>query len=125
VIVRRETVEGTTVLRLSGIVRLGESAKTFTDALSGDLAGGEGPVLLDFAGIDTIDSTGLGEMIGYVQRYEEQGRRMAILNPRDRVLSLLRLTRLDSVIRVYHDESEALASLAPSASSPSRRPGPR
>ncbi len=116
-IVRRETVEGMTVLRLSGIVRLGESAKKFTEALSGDLAAGEGPVLLDFAEIDTIDSTGLGELIGYLQRFEAQGRRMAILNPKNRVLSLLRLTRLDTLIRVYHDEKDAIASLSSSASS--------
>lgn len=124
-IVRRETVEGMTILRLSGIVRLGESAKRFTEALSGDLAAGEGPVLLDFAEIDTIDSTGLGELIGYLQRFEEQGRRMAILNPKNRVLSLLRLTRLDTLIRVYHDEKDAIASLSSSTSSRSSASRPR
>ena len=72
----------------------------------------EGPVLLDFEKIDTLDSTGLGELIGYLQRFEERNRRMAIVMPKDRVVALLKLTRLDTLIRIFPDDQAALEYLA-------------
>ena len=107
----REKKEGVTILRLRGVVRLGESAEHFSEALSEVLETDEGPVLLDFERIDTLDSTGLGELIGYLQRFEERGRRMAILNPKERIVALLRLTRLDTLIRIFTAEDTALAYL--------------
>ena len=101
-----------TILRIQGVVRFGESAQLFSEYLERVLREDEGPVLLDFEKIDTLDSTGLGELIGYLQRFEERKRRMAILRPRDRVMKLLQLTRLDTLIRVFQEESEALAFLA-------------
>jgi anti-sigma B factor antagonist len=98
----------TTIVKLQGVVKLGESASQFSDFLEAVLQDDEGPVLLDFEQIDTLDSTGLGELIGYLQRFEERKRRMAIVRPKDRVVALLRLTRLDTLIRIFPDEDAAL-----------------
>ena len=111
-IIFRERRSGTTILRIQGVVKLGESAKQFSDFLEKVLREDEGPVLLDFEKIDTLDSTGLGELIGYLQRFEEKKRRMAIVRPKDRVVALLRLTRLDTLIRIFPDDDAALAYLA-------------
>lgn len=111
-IIVRERNQKTTVLRIQGVVKLGESAQKFSDYLEKVLEEDSGPVLLDFDRIDTLDSTGLGELIGYLQRFEERNRRMAILRPRDRVMKLLQLTRLDTLIRVFQEEDAALAFLA-------------
>ncbi|MBL8114344.1 MAG: STAS domain-containing protein [Acidobacteria bacterium] len=110
-IIYREKQAETTVLRLAGVVKLGESARQFSDFLDKVLREDQGPVLLDFEQIDTLDSTGLGELIGYLQRFEEQGRRMAIVKPKERIVSLLRLTRLDTLIRLFPDEAAGLAYL--------------
>ncbi len=112
VIIIRERRNGATVLRIQGVVKLGESARQFSEFLSKVLEEDEGPVLLDFEKIDTLDSTGLGELIGYLQRFEERDRRMAIVKPRDRVVALLKLTRLDTLIRIFPDDQAALAYLA-------------
>jgi anti-sigma B factor antagonist len=112
VIILRERCEGTTILRIQGVVKLGESARQFSEFLEKVLEEGEGPVLLDFEKIDTLDSTGLGELIGYLQRFEERDRRMAIVRPKDRVVALLRLTRLDTLIRIFPDDQAALEYLA-------------
>jgi len=55
---------------------------------------------------------GLGELIGYLQRFEERERKMAIVRPKDRVVALLKLTRLDTLIRIFPDDEAALAYLA-------------
>lgn len=111
-IILRERRDGTTVLRIQGVVKLGESARQFSEFLEKVLEEDEGAVLLDFEKIDTLDSTGLGELIGYLQRFEERDRRMAIVRPKDRVVALLKLTRLDTLIRIFPDDEAALAYLA-------------
>ena len=73
---------------------LGDVYKRQSEFLERVLEEDEGPVLLDFEKIDTLDSTGLGELIGYLQRFEERDRRMAIVRPRDRVVALLKLCLL-------------------------------
>ena len=111
-IIFREKRGDTTVLKLQGVVKLGESATQFSEFLEKVLNEDEGPVLLDFERIDTLDSTGLGELIGYLQRFEERQRKMAIVKPKDRIVALLRLTRLDTLIRIFPDEASALDYLA-------------
>jgi anti-sigma B factor antagonist len=111
-IIFREKRGATTVLKLQGVVKLGESASQFSEFLEKVLNEDDGPVLLDFERIDTLDSTGLGELIGYLQRFEERQRKMAIVKPKDRIIALLRLTRLDTLIRIFPDEDSALAYLA-------------
>ncbi len=110
-IIYREKRGAITVLRIQGVVKLGESARQFSDYLEKVLLEDEGPVLLDFEKIDTLDSTGLGELIGYLQRFEEKNRRMAIVRPRDRIVALLKLTRLDTLIRIFPDDDAAVAYL--------------
>ncbi len=110
--IAREKTGDTTIVRLHGVVKLGESAKEFSDFLDRVLLEDKGPVLLDFEGIDTLDSTGLGELIGYLQRFEERNRKMAIIKPKDRVIALLRLTRLDTLIKIFPSEETALQYLA-------------
>ena len=111
-IILRERRERTPVLRPRGVGKRGESARQFSELLEKVLEEDEGPVLLDFEKIDTLDSTGLGELIGYLQRFEERKRKMAIVRPKDRVVALLKLTRLDTLIRIFPDDEAALAYLS-------------
>jgi len=106
------TEEGNvTVVALEGVIRLGESARAFSTYLEELLEEGAETVLLDFTAIDHVDSTGLGELVGYLQRFTEQGRRLALLKPHRRILNLLKLTRLDEVFAIYEDREAALAEL--------------
>jgi anti-sigma B factor antagonist len=111
-IIYREKRGDAVILRIQGVVKLGESARQFSDFLEKILNDDQGPVLLDFEKIDTLDSTGLGELIGYLQRFEEKGRKMAIVRPKERIIALLRLTRLDTLFRIFPEETDALAYLA-------------
>ena len=65
--------------------------------------------MIDLEGIDHVDSTGLGELVGYLQRFEEQGRRMAFINPAKRLRKLFKLTRLDEVVPIYDDRARAIS----------------
>jgi anti-sigma B factor antagonist len=100
-----------TIVVVRGVIKLGESANTFSQFLGKVLAEGSNPVLIDLEGIDHVDSTGLGELVGYLQRFEEQGRRMAFINPARRLRKLFELTRLDEVVPIYDDRARAISEL--------------
>ncbi len=103
--------DGVTVLAIEGVIRVGESAEQFSSRLQSLLSSGSGPVLIDLSAIDYVDSTGLGELVGHLQRFDEAGRRLGLLNPQERILNLLRLTRLDEIFRIFTDRDEAIARL--------------
>ena len=103
--------DGVTVLSIEGVIRVGESAQEFSERLATLLEAGSDPVLLDLSAIDYVDSTGLGELVGHLQRFDEAGRRLALLNPQERILALLRLTRLDEIFRIFAHRDEAIARL--------------
>ncbi len=101
-----------TIVVVRGVIKLGESARTFSGFLREVLDGGGNPVVVDLEGIDHVDSTGLGELVGYLQRFEEQGRKMAFVNPARRLRKLFELTRLDEVFPIYDDRAAAVAALS-------------
>ena len=112
--IERLEENGVTVVAVRGVINFGESARQFSTYLSELLDAGVPSVLVDMSGIDHVDSTGLGELVGYLQRFEKEGRRLALFRPHQRILNLLRLTRLDEIFSIYEDRGEAIEALEPS-----------
>jgi len=108
----RSDDDGVTVIAVRGVINFGESARQVSSYLQELLKSGVPAVLVDMSGIDNVDSTGLGELVGYLQRFEKEGRRMALLRPHRRIMSLLRLTRLDEIFPVYENREEAIEELS-------------
>jgi anti-anti-sigma factor len=114
--IERTEDRGVTVVEVRGVINFGEPAQEFSAYLHDLLAADVPAVLVDLSGIDHVDSTGLGELVGYLQRFEKEGRRLALYRPHPRILSLLRLTRLDQIFSIYEDREEAISALSPSGS---------
>ena len=112
--IERLEEKGVTVVAVRGVINFGESARQFSSYLADLLDSGVQAVIVDMSGIDHVDSTGLGELVGYLQRFEKDGRRLALLRPHRRILNLLRLTRLDEIFSIFEDRSEAIEALQPS-----------
>ena len=110
--IERLEESGVTVVTVRGVINFGESAQEFSSYLHELLDAGVPSVLIDMSGIDNVDSTGLGELVGYLQRFEKEGRRLALYRPHRRILSLLRLTRLDEIFPIFEDRAEAVAALS-------------
>ena len=53
------------------------------------------------SGLEHLDSTAIGVLVGGLKRFEAQGRRFYLVSPRERVASVFRITHLDSVFRVF------------------------
>jgi anti-anti-sigma factor len=108
VIVEKRRIEGMTLLRLEGVIKLGESAEFLTQTLERSLAEETGHVLIDFSSINYIDSTGIGELVGYLGRFREIGRKLILINPSDRIRKLLHVARLDELFSTYDVLEDAL-----------------
>ena len=50
----------------------------------------------------------LGELVGYLSRFKDEGKRMRLVKPNPVVMKLLALTRLDQFFKVCPDEASAL-----------------
>lgn len=60
---------------------------------------GTGPVILDIGGLEQLDATGLAMLLGTARRAELAGCDLLLRNVPPRVSRLLRLTRLNRVLR--------------------------
>ena len=105
---RRDEEAGITVLEVRGTIKLGESAQEFAAELQDIFDKTQGGVLIDVSQIDYLDSTGIGEMVGYLQKFSRASRRVALLRPHKRLESLLKLTRLDTVFPIFWERDEAM-----------------
>jgi anti-sigma B factor antagonist len=108
----KNRVNDVTVLDIQGVIKLGESAREFSGYLEKVLNEESGPVIINFEAINYMDSTGLGELIGYLQKFEGRQRKMALVRPSHRILALLKITGLDSVFKIFDSREGAMAYLA-------------
>ena len=108
-IVEKKHVDSFTILYVEGLIKLGESAEFFSSALETVLKNDSTNVIIDFTKIDYIDSTGIGEMVGYLGKFSTQNRKLILVNPSERIMKLLKLAKLDAVFKIYGSEEEAIS----------------
>lgn len=106
-IVEKRHVDGFTLLVVEGVIKLGESAQFFAQTLDRSLANDDGHVVIDFSRINYIDSTGIGELVGYLGRFKDQRRKLILVNPSERITKLLEVARLDQLFPIYESMEEA------------------
>ena len=100
------------ILDIYGAISLGESKEKFALVMDELLSESGTNVLVNFSGINYVDSTGIGELVGYLNKFVEKNRQLKILKPHERVLKLLQITKLDTMFEIYNDEQQALQSFS-------------
>ena len=106
-IVEKRHLEGFTLLQVEGVIKLGESARFFAQTLERALSDDKGHVIVDFSRINYIDSTGIGELVGYLGRFREFKRELILVNPSARILKLLEVARLAELFPIYESVEAA------------------
>ena len=107
--VQKRAIGEDTILIVEGVVKLGQSARFLDQALKRALAEEVGNVLVDLSGIDYIDSTGIGELVGYLVRFQERKRKLILIKPPERVRRLLQAARVLELFPVSETVEEAVA----------------
>ena len=102
------------VISVQGVIKLGESGKELSNHLKHILETGKDSVLVDLSKVDEVDSTGLGELVGYLQLFWNQGRHLAVMNPTAKIRKLFEFMNLHKVLPIYDDLDQALSSISQS-----------
>ncbi len=109
IVEKRHLEGGITLLNVEGVIKLGESAQFFAQTLDRTLADDKSHVIIDFSRINYIDSTGIGELVGYLGRFRSFQRELVLVNPSERIRKLLHVARLDTLFPTYDSVDAALA----------------
>ncbi len=110
IVEKRQLEGGATLLRVEGVIKLGESARFFAETLRRVLEEERGHVVIDLSRIDMIDSTGIGELVGYLGRFRDVRRELILVNPSDRIRKLLELAHLAELFPTYDTVEDAMES---------------
>lgn len=107
---RERVIDGIAILSVPNGLKgnTEEALKQHLDAL---LRRGFDRILIDLEGVPYLDSSDLGRLIRCHISIRQSGGRVRLCNLSPRVSSLLKMTRLDTVLDTYDTEEEALESL--------------
>jgi anti-anti-sigma factor len=103
-----DRVGSTAILRIAGDVTSGSEGDLMA-GFSEALEGGARAVVLDFSGMEYMNSGGIGLLVTLLVRAQRGGARLLATGLSDHYRQILSLTRLDEAIQVCDDEAAALA----------------
>jgi len=103
-------VDGIEILSLQGKITIGSGDVQLRDLIAQCLSDGKNNILLDMSGVSTIDSSGIGELVGSFTTVTNRGGRLELLHLPGKVTDLLQVTQLITVFEVHDDEAKAVAS---------------
>ena len=98
------------IIKLSGQITIGAGDVKIRELIDQALADGKKYILLDLAGVSTIDSSGIGEMVACYTTVTKQGGQLKLLRLSPKINDILQVTQLITVFDVFDDEAEAVAS---------------
>ncbi len=82
------------------------------DAYTEAAAGGTRAIVLNFAGLEYMNSGGIGLLVTLLIRANRQGQRLVAVGLNEHYRQIFGLTRLDEAISIYDDEAAALAAVS-------------
>jgi anti-sigma B factor antagonist len=99
------------VIELSGRLTIGAGLEVFKQKVFELLESGTNKILLNCAGIDFMDSAGLGEIVNCCTVVSRRGGALKLCCVPPRIMDLLRMTRLTNMLRPYPEEKDGLEAL--------------
>ncbi len=101
---------GVTIVDISGRIVLGGESAAVRDTICELLDEGRKQLLLNLAEVDSIDSVGLGSLVGAVTSVRRQGGDVKLFNLTNKVTDIMQMTKLYTVFEVVKDEEAGVKS---------------
>lgn len=102
--------DGQAVMRLSGRLDI-DTAPRLRKALRRHLEGQDEGLVLDLAGLDYMDTSGLATVIEMQREMEARERRLVLSALQPQVLEVLHMNHMDQAFEMVENESEAVERL--------------
>ena len=104
------SVDAVEVISLQGKITIGAGDSQLREVITNSLNSGKNNLLLDMSGVTTIDSSGIGELVGSYTTVTNRGGKLKLLHLPAKLNELLHVTQLITVFEVYENEQEATGS---------------
>ena len=104
------TVDGVEVISLQGKITIGAGDSQLREVITDAVNKGKNNILLDMSGVTTIDSSGIGELVGSYTTVTNRGGKLKLLHLPAKLNELLHVTQLITVFEVHENEQEAVKS---------------
>lgn len=104
------TVDGVEIIALQGKITIGSGDSQLREVITNALNNSKNSILLDMSGVTTIDSSGIGELVGSYTTVTNRGGKLKLLHLPAKLNELLHVTQLITVFEVYENEQDALKS---------------
>jgi anti-sigma B factor antagonist len=98
-----------TVVDVIGKLTLSESRTQLRDMIHVLSSSGHRKFLLNLAGVEYVDSDGMGELVRCYTTVRQTGGEMKLVQVNKRVADLLQITRLNTLFEIYSEEQGAVA----------------
>lgn len=104
--------QGVTILDLNGRLVLGEECSTLRQRVRQMLEAGKKKILLNMAGVNFIDSAGVGTLVATYTSTQAHDAQLKLAGLTQKPQQVLQVTRLLTVFDTFDDEASALASFS-------------
>ena len=110
--IETRTINGVTVLDVSGKITLAEGSVDIRKSVRDLLDSGRNQILLNLGDVKYIDSSGIGELVSSFTSVTNKGGKLKLLNLTLKIRVLLAITKLLTVFECFDDEGEAVQSFS-------------
>jgi anti-sigma B factor antagonist len=103
------------VLDARGRITLGHETEVLRQELKDVVDAGHKRIILNLAGVDYVDSAGLGALVAGASSIRRAGGDLKLANLTDRIRGLMQITRLSTLFEVHDSLEKACSSFGTSS----------
>ena len=111
--IQQKDREGVVVLEMKGRITVGKEATALREKVAELNASNNKNIVFNMAGVDYIDSTGLGALVMCAMTLRKAGGNVKLVHLNRRNIELLVMTKLATVFEIFNDEQDAVNSYYP------------
>ena len=103
----RQAGSGATIIELEGMLALGSENQQLESTVKKLVQDGKKKIIIDLANIGYVDSTGIGVLVGSLGHCKQGGCSIRMTGVQDRILRIMKLTRVDQILPLDASLQEA------------------
>lgn len=98
---------GVPILRIDGKI-IGTHSIAFKSEIESQIESSQN-LIIDLQNVPLMDSSALGIVVATLQKLRKIDGKLILIGPQKAVANVLKVTRLDTVLEIYDDESSAIS----------------
>ena len=108
--IEKRKIDDVTIFDLKGKILFGDGIDELRQSINAAIKDDEKQLVLNFAEVPYLDSTGLGEVVRSYTTLKKVGGTVKIANLSNKVKDLMMVTKLITVFETFESENEAVKS---------------